>query len=115
MYTAPPFVYRGFIRVCACLKVVQFDSKTKTAIMRQIPFLIGGTMTGIIFTFYFGFPLTLLANSIVWFVVSLLCYKFVWKTSGLTDQKYLLRYFLTKIKSRRQTKIIKSSETEPLR
>ena len=76
------------------------DTKTKTAIKRQIPFLIGGTITGIILTFYLGFPLTFLANSILWFVISLICYKFVWKTSGVSDQKYLLKYFLTKVNRR---------------
>ncbi|HEY7078589.1 MAG TPA: hypothetical protein VH500_02740 [Nitrososphaeraceae archaeon] len=92
---------------------MQSDSKPKAVIKRQIPFLIGGTITGLIFTFYLGFPLTLFANSIVWFVISLLCYKFVWKASGLTDQKYLLRYFLSTIKSRRKTGIIKNPKTDP--
>ena len=72
-------------------------SNTKTAIKRQIPFLIGGTITGIVMTFYIGFFPTLIANSIMWYIISLITYKLVWKASGFTDQKYLLRYFLGRI------------------
>jgi hypothetical protein len=72
-------------------------SNTKTAIKRQIPFLIGGTITGAIVAFYIGFLPTLIVNSIMWYIISLITYKLVWKASGLTDQKYLLRYFLARI------------------
>ena len=71
---------------------------TKAAIERQIPFLIGGTITGIIMSYYLGFVVTILVNSIVWYLISLIVYKVVWRKSGLTDQKVLLRYFLTKTK-----------------
>ena len=72
-------------------------SNTKTAIKRQIPFLIGGTITGTIMAFYIGFVPTLIVNSIMWYFISLSTYKFVWKASGLADQKYLLTYFLARI------------------
>lgn len=72
-------------------------SNTKTAIKRQIPFLIGGTITGAIMAYYIGFLPTLLVNSFMWYIISLITYKLVWKASGLADQKYLLRYFLAKI------------------
>lgn len=70
---------------------------TKTAIKRQIPFLIGGTITGAIMAYYIGFLPTILVNSIMWYIISLVTYKLVWKASGLADQKYLLRYFLANI------------------
>ena len=74
------------------------DHKTVTAIKRQVPFLIGGTITGTIMTFYLGFLLTIVVNSIMWYLLSHITYKLLWRKSGLTDQKILLRYFLTKIK-----------------
>ena len=72
------------------------DHMTAAAIKRQIPFLIGGTVTGIVMSYYLGFILTILVNSIVWYLISLLVYRVVWRKSGLNDQKILLRYFLTK-------------------
>lgn len=68
-----------------------------TAIKRQVPFLIGGTITGIIMTYFWGFPITLLVNSILWYLISLMVYKLVWRKNGLTDQMILLRYILKKI------------------
>jgi hypothetical protein len=72
-------------------------TNTKTAIKRQIPFLIGGTITGAIMAFYIGFLPTLIVNSTMWYIISLITYKLVWKASGLADQKNLLRYFLARI------------------
>jgi hypothetical protein len=68
------------------------------AIKRQVPFLIGGTITGIEMTYFLGFPITLLVNSIMWYLISLMVYKLVWRKNGLTDQMILLRYILKKIK-----------------
>jgi hypothetical protein len=69
----------------------------RSAIKRQIPFLIGGTITGVIMAFYMGFLPTLLINSVLWYIISLVTYKLVWKTSGYADQKYLLAYFLVRM------------------
>jgi hypothetical protein len=74
------------------------DHMTIAAIKRQIPFLIGGTVTGIVMSYYLGFLVTILVNSIGWYLISVLVYKVVWRKSGLTDQKILLRYFLSKTK-----------------
>jgi hypothetical protein len=83
-------------------------SNIKTAIRRQIPFLIGGTITGAIMAYYIGFLPTILVNSTMWFIISLITYKLVWKSSGLADQKYLLRYFLARINFKgRQTNLVK--------
>ena len=68
------------------------------AIKRQVPFLIGGKITGIIMTYFLGFPITLLVNSIMWYLISHMVYKLVWRKNGLTDQMILLRYILKKIK-----------------
>jgi hypothetical protein len=72
------------------------------AIKRQVPFLIGGTITGIIMTYFFGFPITLLVNSIMWYLISLMVYKLVWRKNGLTDQMILLSYILKKIKRQKK-------------
>jgi hypothetical protein len=78
------------------------DNMMTAAIKRQIPFLIGGTVTGIVMSYYLGFLLTILVNTIAWYQISLFIYKVVWRKSGLTDQKILLKYFLTKIQWQKQ-------------
>jgi hypothetical protein len=77
------------------------DSKIVAAIKRQVPFLLGGTITGIIMTYYLGFPITVLLNSVAWYLISIMVYKLVWRKNGLTDQKILLRYFLSKIRQQK--------------
>ena len=72
------------------------------AIKRQVPFLIGGTITGIIMTYFLGFPITLLVNSIMWYLISHMVYKLVWRKNGLTDQMILLRYIIKKIKRQKK-------------
>lgn len=69
-----------------------------SAIKQQIPFLIGGTITGIIMTYFLGFAVTIIVNSIIWYLISLSVYKLIWKKNGLTDQMVILKYVLTKIK-----------------
>ena len=76
------------------------------AIKRQIPFLIGGTVTGIIMSYYLGFLVTVLFNTMVWYLISLSVYKVVWRKSGLTDQKILLTFFLTKTKRQKPTQTV---------
>ena len=72
-----------------------------SAIKRQIPFLIGGTITGIIMTYFLGFVMTIIVNSIIWYLISLAVYKLVWKKNGLTDQMVILKYARTKIKGKK--------------
>ena len=69
-----------------------------SAIRRQIPFLIGGTITGITMTYFLGFAVTIIVNSIMWYIISLIVYKRVWKKNGLKDQMVLLKYVLTRTK-----------------
>ena len=76
------------------------DAILKSIIKRQIPFLIGGTITGIIMTYYYGFLFTIIVNSAIWYVISYLVSKYYYKSKGINDQKYLIRYGLSKIKSR---------------
>jgi hypothetical protein len=79
------------------------DKILKSIMMRQIPFLIGGTITGTIMTYYYGFLFTIIVNSIIWWTISYVVSKLIWKNTGLNDQKYLIQYFLAKsrLKERR--------------
>jgi hypothetical protein len=74
------------------------NAQVVSAIKRQIPFVIGGTITGIIMTYFLGFAITIIVNSTIWYLISLTFYKLVWKKNGLTDQMVILKYALTKIK-----------------
>ena len=82
------------------------DHMTTAAIKRQIPFLIGGTVTGIVMSYYLGFLPTILVNSTIWYLISLFVYRVVWRKNGLTDQKILLRYFLSKTKWQKPTQSV---------
>jgi hypothetical protein len=74
------------------------NAQVVSAIKRQIPFVIGGTISGIIMTYFLGFAITIIVNSTIWYLISLTFYKLVWKKNGLTDQMVILKYALTKIK-----------------
>jgi p-aminobenzoyl-glutamate transporter AbgT len=77
------------------------DKILKSILRRQMPFLIGGTITGTIMTYYYGFPFTIVVNSAIWWVISYLVSKYYWKSTGLKDQKYLVQYAMSKINSRK--------------
>jgi hypothetical protein len=81
-----------------CTTYYSMNHKVVSAIKRQIPFLIGGTITGIIMNHFLGFAVTIIVNSIMWYLISLVVYKLVWKKNGFTDQMVLLKYVLTKTK-----------------
>jgi hypothetical protein len=63
---------------------------------------LGGTITGILITYYYGFLFSIIVNSAVWYAISVVAYKVVWKSSGMRDQKYLFNYLMIKIKSHDQ-------------
>jgi len=91
-----------------CISFYSMNREVMSAIKRQIPFLIGGTMTGIIMSYFIGFAVTMIVNSIMWYLISLLVYKLVWKKNGLTDQMVLLKYVLTRAK--RQKTMLRTSQ-----
>lgn len=74
-----------------------------SAIKRQILFLIGGTISGIIMTYFLGFAVTIVVNSIIWYLISLTVYKLVWQKNGLKDQMVILKYVLSKTKRQKNT------------
>jgi ABC-type transport system involved in Fe-S cluster assembly fused permease/ATPase subunit len=74
----------------------RMDIILKSIVRRQIPFLIGGTITGIIMTYHYGFLFTIIVNSAIWWGVSYFINKYYWKSKALDDQKYLVQYALAK-------------------
>ena len=80
-------------------ELVNMDIILKSILRRQIPFLIGGTITGTIMTYYYGFPFTIVVNSAIWYGISYVVSKYYWKNKGVADQKYLIQYALSKINS----------------
>ena len=82
----------------------RMDIILKSIVTRQIPFLIGGTITEIIMTYYYGFLFTIILNSAIWWGVSYFVNKYYWKSKALDDQKYLLQFALAKIQSSRNKK-----------
>ncbi len=77
------------------------DVVLKSILKRQLPYLIGGTFTGIIMTYYFGFLFTVIINSIIWFIISYVVNKYYYKSKRFEDHKYLIQYALSKIKSKK--------------
>ena len=55
-----------------------------------------------IMAYYYGFLFTIIVNSIMWYVISYLVSKYYYKSKGINDQKYLIQYGLSKIKSRKK-------------
>ena len=66
-----------------------------------MPYLIGGTITGTIMTYYYGFLFTIMVNSIAWFVVSTLVNKYYWKYTGFKEEFQLVSKYIGRIKKRK--------------
>ena len=78
------------------------DTILRSILKRQIPFLIGGTITGTIMTYYYGFPFTIIVNSAIWYGISYIVNRYYRKGKALDDQKYLIQYAMSKINSRKK-------------
>ena len=76
------------------------DKILKSILRRQIPFLIGGAITGTIMIYYYGFLFTIIVNSAIWYGLSNIVNKYYWKNKGIEDQKYLLQYAMSRIRLR---------------
>ena len=72
------------------------ESILKSTLRRQIPYLIGGTITGAIITYYQGFLFSILVNSVAWFVISTVVNKYYWNYTGFKDEMYLVSKYITK-------------------
>jgi ABC-type transport system involved in Fe-S cluster assembly fused permease/ATPase subunit len=80
---------------------IRLDAILKKIIKRQLPFLIGGTITGIIMTYYYGFLFSIIVNSAIWMLISFIVNKYYYKSStGFKDEKHLLQYGLALINTK---------------
>ncbi len=80
------------------------DSLLKHTLKRQMPYLIGGTITGTLMAYYYGFLFSIIVNSIIWFAISTIVNKYYWHYTGFKDEmrlisKYILHKKDTSIKS----------------
>jgi ABC-type transport system involved in Fe-S cluster assembly fused permease/ATPase subunit len=76
------------------------DAILRKIIKRQLPFLIGGTITGVIMTYYYGFLFSIIVNCAIWMFISFIVNKYYYKTTGFKDEKYLLQYGLAMVSTR---------------
>ena len=70
------------------------DSLLKMTLKRQIPYLIGGTITGTIIAYYYGFLFSIIVNSIIWFAISTIVNKYYWHYTGFKDEMRLISKYL---------------------
>jgi hypothetical protein len=68
-----------------------------------MPYLIGGTITGTIMAYYYGFLFTIIVNSVIWFAISTLVNKFYWKYTGFKEEFQLISKYLGRIKKKKHT------------
>jgi p-aminobenzoyl-glutamate transporter AbgT len=80
---------------------VILDSLLKSVLKRQMPYLIGGTITGTIMAYYYGFLFAIIVNSITWFAISTLVNKFYWKYTGFKEEFQLVSKYVGRIKKRK--------------
>jgi hypothetical protein len=74
---------------------IVLESILKSTLKRQLPYLIGGTITGAIITYYHGFLFSIIVNSVAWFAVSTVVNKYYWNYTGFKDEMYLVSKYLT--------------------
>ncbi|KAA2278709.1 hypothetical protein [Candidatus Nitrosocosmicus sp. SS] len=76
------------------------DKLLKSVLKRQMPYLVGGTITGTIMAYYFGFLFAIIVNSIIWFVISTLVNKYYWKYTGFKEEVQLISKYIGRIKKK---------------
>ncbi len=60
-----------------------------------MPYIIGGIITGIIITYYYGFLFSIIVNSVAWFVISTVVNKYYWKYTGFKDEMFFVSKYIT--------------------
>ncbi|CAN5883490.1 hypothetical protein BH23THE1_BH23THE1_14410 [soil metagenome] len=66
-----------------------------------MPYLIGGTITGTIMAYYYGFLFTIIVNSIVWFAISTIVNKYYWHYTGFKEEFQLISKYVGRIRKRK--------------
>jgi hypothetical protein len=74
------------------------DVLLKSILKRIAPLVVGGTITGIILIYFFGFFISIVFNSIIWLIISTFLYKYHWKMNGLGEILILYIFIFSKIK-----------------
>jgi hypothetical protein len=69
-----------------------------------MPYLIGGTITGTIMAYYYGFLFSIIVNSIIWFAISTLVNKFYWKYTGFKGEFQLISKYIDRLRKRKSKK-----------
>ena len=77
---------------------VVLDNLLKSVLKRQMPYLIGGTITGSIMAYYYGFLFTIIVNSISWFVISTLVNKYYWNYTGFKEEFQIILKYMSRIR-----------------
>jgi hypothetical protein len=75
-------------------KYTSMEKILKSTLKRQVPYLIGGTITGIVITYYYGFLFSIIVNSAIWFAISTVVNKYYWKYTGFKDEMYLVSKYM---------------------
>jgi hypothetical protein len=60
-----------------------------------LPSIIGGTITGIIITYYYGFLFSIIVNSVAWFIISTVVNKYYWNYTGFKDEMFFMSKYIT--------------------
>ena len=66
-----------------------------------MPYLIGGTITGTIMAYYYGFLITVIVNSVIWLVISTLVNKYYWKYTGFKEEFQLISKYIDRLRKRK--------------
>ena len=66
-----------------------------------MPYLIGGTITGTIMAYYSGFLVTVIVNSVIWFVISTLVNKYYWNYTGFKEEFHLISKYIDRIRKKK--------------
>jgi hypothetical protein len=70
------------------------ESILKSTLKRQLPYLAGGTITGIFMTYYYGLLFSIIVNSVMWFAISTVINKFYYHYTGFKDEIYLVKKYI---------------------
>ncbi len=74
---------------------VFMEPSLKHTVKRYLPYIIGGTITGIIITYYYGFLFSIIVNSVAWFIISTVVNKYYWNYTGFRDEMFFVSKYIT--------------------
>ncbi len=66
-----------------------------------MPYLVGGTITGTIMAYNYSFLITIIVNSIIWFVISTLVNKYYWNYTGFKEEIQLMSKYVNPIRKKK--------------